>query len=308
MAFFLKHFNNFVINYNKQNSDLKFIPLTYITSDKSKNFIEKTTLFLALIFFTIHLSLIYFYQNQIIQIPLNSNLFSSPISAIYTPFSFILIYEVYLLVYYIPKSFSNYIIKQYEIISLIILRKLFKDLSIIDQNGGWDQFQDFHLPYQLITSLILFIVIYLFNTEIKKTIKINTSGKSINKFIKFKKIISTILYPILFLLAVHTLISWFNDVFINFKIDNLNLDKLFFYEVFSILIVVDVLLLLVSFFYTDKFHKIFRNSGFIISTILIRLSFGFQTPLSNIFILSAVFFGLLILVIHNKYEANLNKL
>lgn len=286
---------------------MKFIPLTYITSDKSKNFIEKTTLFLALIFFIVHLSLIYLCQNQIIQIPLNSNLFSSPISAIYTPFSFILIYEVYLLVYYIPKSFSNYIIKQYEIISLIILRKLFKDLSIIDQNGGWDQFQDFHLPYQLITSLILFIVIYLFNTEIKKTIKINTKGKSINKFIKFKKIISTLLYPILFLLAVYTLISWFNDLFINFKIDNLNLDKLFFYEVFSILIVVDVLLLLISFFYTDEFHKIFRNSGFIISTILIRLSFGFQTPLSNILILSAVFFGLLILIIHNKFEANLNK-
>jgi len=223
-------------------------------------------------------------------------------------FKLILIYEVYLLVYYIPKSFSNYIIKQYEIISLIILRKLFKDLSIINPNGGWDQFQDFHLPYQLITSLILFMVIYLFNLENKKTVKINLKGKSINKFIKFKKIISTLLYPILFLLALHTLISWLNDVFTNFNIDSLNLDNLFFYEVFSILIIVDVLLLLVSFFYTDKFHKIFRNSGFIISTILIRLSFGFQTPVSNILILSAVFFGLLILVIHNKYESNLNKL
>lgn len=287
---------------------MKFIPLNYITSDKSKKFIEKTTLFLALVFFLIHLFLIYLYQNQIIQIPINSNFFSSPISAIYTPFSFILIYEVYLLVYYIPKSFSNYIIKQYEIISLIILRKLFKDLSIIDQHGGWDQFQDFHLPYQLITSLILFIVIYFFKLENKKIVKNNAKSKSINKFIKFKKIISTLLYPILFLLAIYTLIFWFNDVFTNFRIDSLNLDNLFFYEVFSILIIVDVLLLLVSFFYTDKFHKIFRNSAFIITTILIRLSFGFQTPLSNILILSAVFFGLLIFVIHNKYEANLNDL
>ena len=116
-----------------------------------EKFYRKNHIVLALIFFIIHLSLIYLYQNQIIQISLNSSLFYSPISAIYTPFSFILIYEVYLLVYYIPKSFSNYIIKQYEIISLIILRKLFKDLSIIDQNGGWAQFQDFYLPYQLIT-------------------------------------------------------------------------------------------------------------------------------------------------------------
>lgn len=285
---------------------MRFLALNYITSDKSRNFIEKSTLFLALVFFLIHLFLIYLYQNQIIQIPVYSNFFSSPISAIYTPFSFILIYEVYLLVYYIPKSFSNYIIKQYEIISLIILRKLFKDLSIIDQNGGWDQFQDFHLPYQLITSLILFVVIYFFKLENKKLVKKTPKSKSINNFIKFKKIISTLLYPILFLLAVYTLILWFKDVFTNFRIDSLNLDNLFFYDVFSVLIIVDVLLLLVSFFYTDKFHKIFRNSAFIITTILIRLSFGFQTPLSNILILSAVFFGLLIFVIHNKYEANLN--
>jgi hypothetical protein len=55
-------------------------------------------------------------------------LLKNPISAIYTPFSFIIIYEV-LLIYYLPKSFTTYITKRYEIITLIIIRKLFKDLS-----------------------------------------------------------------------------------------------------------------------------------------------------------------------------------
>ena len=73
---------------------------------------------------------------------------------------------------------------------------------------------------------------------------------------------------------------------------------------FTVLILVDVILLLISFFYTDQFHKIIRNSGFIISTILIRMSFGVSGLINTILILVAVLFGLAILSIHNKYEKN----
>ena len=48
-----------------------------------------------------------------------------------------------------------------------------------------------------------------------------------------------------------------------------------FFDSFLVLIIVDVLLLLVSFFYTDQFHKVIRNSV-IISTILLRLSFSVE--------------------------------
>ena len=71
---------------------------------------------------------------------------------------------------------------------------------------------------------------------------------------------------------------------------------------FTVLILVDVVLLLISFFYTDKFHKIIRNSGFIVSTILIRMSFGVSGLISTILIVVAVLFGLAIITIHNKYE------
>jgi hypothetical protein len=65
-----------------------------------------------------------------------------------------------------------------------------------------------------------------------------------------------------------------------------------------------VVLLLFSFFYTDQFHKIIRNSGFVISTILIRMSFGVSGLISTVLIVVAVLFGLAIITIHNKYEAN----
>ena len=55
--------------------------------------IEKYILYLASIGFVIHLSLIFLNNNNLIDLAfINSNLLSNPISALYTPFSFILIY------------------------------------------------------------------------------------------------------------------------------------------------------------------------------------------------------------------------
>jgi hypothetical protein len=84
-----------------------------------------------------------------------------------------------------------------------------------------------------------------------------------------------------------------------------DINKIFFDEFFTILILVDVLLLLFSFLHTDDFNKIMRNSGFVISTILIKLSFGVDGVVSTLVLVSAVAFGLAILAIlaiHNQFE------
>jgi hypothetical protein len=83
-----------------------------------------------------------------------------------------------------------------------------------------------------------------------------------------------------------------------------NINNVFFDEFFNILIIIDVLLLLASFFYSDKFYKIMRNSGFVISTILIKISFSSDGMIGNTLIISSVIFGYLMLIIHNLYEKN----
>jgi hypothetical protein len=88
----------------------------------------------------------------------------------------------------------------------------------------------------------------------------------------------------------------------NTKVSFSNINNIFFEQFFTILIIADVVLLLFSFFHTDEFHKVIRNSGFIISTILIRLSFSVSGLLNTLLIVSATIFGLLILIIHNKFE------
>jgi hypothetical protein len=124
-------------------------------------------------------------------------------------------------------------------------------------------------------------------------------------FIETKKNIATVLVPVLLILATYSFTSWIYENFITVnKIVGAirDINKIFFDEFFTILILTDVLLLLISFFHTDQFSKVIRNSGFIISTILIKLSFGVDGLLNTIMTVVAVFIGVIILRIHNQYD------
>lgn len=281
----------------------------FFLSEFAKRRIEKTILYVALFGFFIHLILIYLSKAGIVNLSLESVLFKNPISAIYTPFSFILVYEVYLLIYYLPKSFTTYVTKQYEIITLIIIRKLFKDLSVLELSSDWFQIKgDLQFTYDILASIILFYLIFQFQKQgMQKSIQQKENKIKIKRFISKKKIIAIALVPIFFMMALITLFNWTSDVsFVSKDLPSFEtINNLFFDKFFTVLILVDVVLLLISFFYTDKFHKIIRNSGFVVSTILIRMSFGVSGLISTILIISAVMFGLAIIVIHNKYEKNI---
>ena len=284
----------------------------FLLSNKTKEKFERFILAVAILSFIIHLALIYINQYTPF-FSSKSELLGNPIGAIYTPFSFIILYEVYLLIFYLSRSITTYISKQYEIISLIIIRRLFKDLSNLKLNSDWFNIKgDLQFTYDLIASVLLFYLLYWFyrlNKNRKKMLAENSKlGLDIEKFISLKKLIAIALVPTLLILAFYTLGNWSYETFFmgNTNIDSFkNINNVFFDEFFTILIIVDVILLLVSFFYTDKFHKVIRNSGFVISTILIRLSFSVDGLINTVLIVVAVVFGLLILAIHNTYEKHM---
>ena len=83
-----------------------------------------------------------------------------------------------------------------------------------------------------------------------------------------------------------------------------NVDGLFFNQFFTLLILADVVILLISFRFTEEYSKLIRNTGFIIATILIRLSFGATGYFTILLILTGVTFALLILQIYNAMEAS----
>jgi hypothetical protein len=282
-----------------------------LLSPKVKEHSERIILSIAIVSYVFHLVLIVLANQHVIAV--ESKFLKNPIAAIYTPFSFILVYEVYLLIFFLPKSITTYIGKQYEIITLIVIRRIFKDIANLELYSNWFQNQnDLQFTYDVVTSLVLFFLIYLFyrknaKREYKRINQLDDEGRKIRRFVNLKKGIAIILVPILIVLAFFTLFHWANEVVHNYQ-DGItafkNINKIFFDDFFTILIVVDVLLLLASFFYSDEFHKIIRNSGFVISTILIKMSFSVEGMVNNALIIGAVLFGYLILLIHDSYEKN----
>ncbi len=268
-------------------------------SDRNLKNAEKYILYVASLGFIFHLILIFLNNNNLIDISIvDKNLLTNPISALYTPFSFILVYEAFLLVYYIPRSFSTAVSKQYEIMSLIIIRKIFKDIPLVDLNANWlTTSNNLQLIYDLLGILIVFFLIYLFKNAQKKKIK-RKESKKLDLFITSKKAISIILTPTLIIICFLSFYSWINGI-INETIFDENINYLFFNDFFTLLILADVFILLLSFQYTERYCQIIRNTGFIISTILLRLSFSAEGLTNIALIVAGILFGLLILNIYN---------
>jgi len=280
--------------------------IAFLTSDKLRERIDNWTISLAIAGFLIHLGLIVAANLGWIGGKISdSPLFQDPISSIYTPFSFILIYEVYLLVYYLPRSISDYIGKQYEVISLIVIRRIFKDISKLELQEDW-----FSISYNqqfmgdCLGILIIFTLIFIFK-NLQKSRKRESKSTGLENFILAKKLTSNLLIIVLVGLALYSVGTWLHESFLYQQglTDTLSdVNGIFYHEFFTLLILVDVLLLLISFRYTENYNALIRNSGFVISTIMLKVSFN-TTGISNIvMICAAIGFSVIILWIYNQYE------
>ena len=215
-----------------------------------------------------------------------------------------------MLVYYLPKSTSIYIGKQYEIVTLIVIRRIFKDLSQLEFSNDWFKVpHDVQFTFDLLCTVVLFFLIFIFyRLNQRKFVQEKGSSiyeEKISRLIWLKTMIAALLMPVFLTLAVYSLTHWIHENFFSLTqaVESMkDVNKIFFDEFFTILILVDVLLLLISFMQSDKFNKVIRNSAFIVSTVLIKLSFGVGGVLNPILLVVSVLFGIVILKIHNLFE------
>ena len=271
-----------------------------VFSELNKKKFEKVTLYLSIVGFLLHLILIYAKKLGLVVFSFDTPLLDSPISAIYTPFTIILIYEIYLLVLNLPRSFTTSVSKQFEIISLILIRRIFADIPKVDLSADWfSTKENLELIYNILGVLILYYLIFLFNKARHKLEK-KPLTEIISKFVTSKKGVSLVLLFVLIVLSFTSAYNWGKELLLSDSSGDIN--SVFYNEFFSVLILADVLILLLSFQYTERYSQIVRNTGFIISTVLIRLSFG-VTGLANIsLVVSSVVFGLIILWVYNLTE------
>ncbi|MDO7609657.1 MAG: hypothetical protein MUQ68_02285, partial [Crocinitomicaceae bacterium] len=212
-----------------------------VFSEKNKNAIERITINVSIFGFIVHLLLILGKKYDVFHSRIDNILLTDPISAIYTPFSIILIYEIYLLVHYLPRSFTTSVSKQFEIISLIVIRRIFADIPHIEITASWlNSPNNLQLIYDLIGILILFFLIFLFNKSRNKIMPSRLTN-NLQRFVNSKRAISLVLLPVLALTSAYTLISWIHMQFFNSAVINsYELNAIFYNEFFTILILADV--------------------------------------------------------------------
>ena len=276
-----------------------------VFSESNRKTIERITINVSVAGFIIHLLLILGKNYDVFHSRMDNILLTDPISAIYTPFSIILIYEIYLLIHFLPRSFTTSVSKQFEIISLIVIRRIFGEIPHIDLMASWfTATENLQLIYDLIGILILFFLIYLFNKSREKLVKGQLSDR-LKRFVNSKRALSLILLPVLVFTSAYTLIVWLQTQFSGASItSSFHLNSIFYNEFFTILILADVFILLLSFQYTERYSQLIRNTGFVICTILIRLSFATDGITNIVLIISSVTFGLLVLRIYQATESS----
>ena len=270
---------------------------------KSVRSVELLILRVAVFAFLFHLIIIFLGNNFIYF----KNLQHSYLKAIYTPFSFILFYEVFLLVIIIPKSISEFIGKQFEVITLITLRSFFHDIADLDLKNSINinNPEFISLLYDLIASLIMLCLTILYY-KIYQNNRKSEIVNELNNFINIKKLVSLSMILILFLLSISSFFIWGKEMLgaLELKQNYPDPNTVFYTDFFSIMIFVDVLLLIISFIYHFSFFTIFRNASFIITTILIRMSLTIEKPMNYIIILIGFLFSIISFYLYSLRNTN----
>tara|TARA_B100000989_G_C19533034_1_gene471412 strand:+ start:17660 stop:18568 length:909 start_codon:yes stop_codon:yes gene_type:complete len=275
-------------------------------NDQLKKRLESWVIIIASVGFVVHLGLILLVNtNDIVLLAGFEDYLANPISAVYTPFSFILIYEVYLLIYYLPRSFAISIGKQFEIISLILIRRVFKDISKINvRSEVLFQTENLALLYDILGILVLFTLIFVYRYFLIKR-KVHKTSVSLTKFRGYKKLLCLLLVPIFIGLASVSFVKWSVDIYhilISGQQKLMDFNTVFYHEFFDILIIVDVLILVASLKFTDRYSLIIRNTGFVITTVLLRVSFNYIGLENVVLMIGAVLFGVSILGVQLLYD------
>ena len=241
--------------------------LGYRTNEKLRHLCIQT----AILGFLLHLLLCLLYQLDLISFSQQTGeLFDSYLDALYTPFSIFLAYEVYELIRTIPDSFTNSIGKQFEIITLLVVRDILKRLSDIDASVTSTVDGSITiLAVECLAFLILFGTALLFYRAQRETNLISNKTDDLGKFILQKKQLAILLFAVYILTAVYSLSAWSYGVF---EGDGSTNRTIFFLDFFTVLIMADILILLVSYQYITEFTYLARNTGFILSTVILRVA------------------------------------
>ena len=262
--------------------------------DFSEEYIRKVATIFAVVGFFLHIVVWALFETGNITITGGAaELVKSPLSTLYTPFSILLVYEVYQLIRTIPDSFSSSVGKQYEIATLLVVRDILKRLSEVENSEGWKISSD--LGFLLVECAAFLVLLYTSLTYFRissSSEKSEQMADNVAIFVEAKRGIANAMLLIFLAMAAYSFYTWVDSV----QDGGGSVSRvIFFLDFFTFLILADILILLISYWFYTDFGNLARNTGFVLSTVIIRVAISSEGISSMILFTLSGILGIAIL-------------
>ncbi|MCF6185246.1 MAG: hypothetical protein L3J56_11630 [Bacteroidales bacterium] len=276
----------------------KFLKISYTTFDKISKSFESPKGFniissgLAGIF-VFSLLVVFIKRNFNLPDNITSVLPGTYFFAVEITFTILLAVEIIEMVFILAHSVTDSVAKQFEILSLILLRQAFKEFSNIDMPvdiSGILQPAGFIMS-DIFGALLIFGGILLFK-KMQKHRLITANDKDTYKFTALKKALALFMLAAFIVIGIYDVILYINGAQ-QFQ---------FFTMFYNLLIFTDILIVIISLRYSHLYCVVFRNTGFAIATILIRFALSIPNYYDAAMGIISVIFVISITYIYNKYE------
>lgn len=215
----------------------------------------------------------------------------NPFKAIEMAFTLLLFFEVISLVFSLEKSISKSMTIQLEILSLILLRNAFKIFGEFHNSISLIEIDEalIFMFSDAFAALIIFVGIGIIK-KIEQPLSDQLDISTLHRFINKKRLISLIM------LFVFVAMILLDVTFFFMQRDTFE----FFKEFYTILIFTDILIVFISMRYSNSYVVLFRNSGYALATVIIRIALSAAAPYNAIFGLIAMIFVMGIVLAYNK--------
>ncbi len=212
--------------------------------------------------------------------------------AVQAAFTVVLILEVISLVFTIPCSFSRSVGKQFEILALILMRNAFKELSYFPEPITFlgNQQAVLNILSDGFGSLLIFALLGYYYMIQARTSDEKMQPTDLYYFVAAKKGIALILLLIFTLMGINSGIAKLSGA----------PDADFLHGFYTLLILTDILVVLISQCFQPSFYAVFRNSGFALSTLIIRIALAAPPFFNSLLGIAAALFAILLTMVSHS--------
>ncbi len=207
-------------------------------------------------------------------------------------FSVLLGFEILGLAFVLPESVSDSLGKQFEILSIILLRESFQEFVHFDEPIRWERVAGALLPIfvNAFGGLLTFVTIGFFY-RFQRHRRITAGLAEQERFRATKRLLAIVLLVFFIGIGARDARAWVRG----------DPSGNFFDTFFTVLVFSDILIIFLLVRYNSTYQIVFRNSGFALATVFIRLSVTAPAYYNSAIAVGSALFAITLTLAYNAF-------